>query len=66
MARPRKNPYEPGKDPRYVGGGRAGEPLIRNGCKGCGLLNGHTASCPSAGKVDRRPNPWYPNAGPYK
>lgn len=50
--RTKKSQSEP-KPMTYNKPGGEGTVIIRGGCPGCGMISGHTASCPSTGKPSR-------------
>ncbi len=49
---------ETGITPAYVN--EPGKPILRNGCNFCGLLGGHTATCPAGSNPSPRRTPLDP------
>lgn len=52
MARKKSQPES--KPLSYNKPGGEGTVIIRSGCPGCGMISGHTASCPSGGNATGR------------
>lgn len=51
---------------KYLGRGGYGDPLITSGCKMCGLISGHSQSCPLGGKIEpKKPSPLDPDTRNY-
>ena len=54
----KKQKKEVGITPAYIN--EPGKPIMRNGCNFCGLLNGHTTTCPMGLNPSPRKTPLDP------
>lgn len=51
---------------KYLGRGEPGDPMITSGCSQCGLVSGHTVSCPNKDKIEpKKPSPLDPDTRNY-